>query len=1165
MDSSDLSKRLIIKKTTVNLGFPGRAGKVPIDSEYFCRTKKYKKNMKKHLFNFGLCLLAATFGFAQSKQVALAPSPTQAHVMKTVQGSASNLQARPSATLASCARINDPLPVGWTPSLYTYGGVANGYFNGVNIDGDIEKAMFFNTSAVSFTTLNQVDVDFGAANTSNPAKVVGLKIYSVTGGIPGTLLGTSAVTMSDIMSDLAGGFTTSFYFPAGVTLPANKQFFVSLDISGLSHAAGDVLGMVSNADGESPNTVWERWASNGSWNSYTTSYSPTVYNMSLFMFPHLSNGPVVSNFSASANPICTGSTITYNYGGSAVTGGFFWSASTSATTSYTTNTVTSPVVTYPTAGTFTTTLTNANACGAINASQITVTVNPRPGVTATPASTTVCNGTSIVFNGGGANTYTWTGGISNGVGFTPSSSQNYTVTGTAANGCTNSAVSSVVVSASGPAVTATATASSICLGQSVTLTGGGASTYVWTGGISNGVAFTPTSTQTYTVTGSVGSCTNTAVVTINVNPVPTVNANASAANVCAGGQVTLTGSGTASSYAWTGSVTNGVAFAPSSTQTYTVTGTLGSCTKTAAVTVTVGAALNVTANTTAATICQGQNVALTGGGASSYVWTGGINNGVAFVPTSTQTYTVTGTTGSCTNTAVVTVAVNTAPSVSSNPTSATICSGSTVTFSGNGASSYVWSGGISNGLSFSPTTSGSYTVTGTAANGCTATAVANVTVNATPNVTANTTTTAICPGSLVTLTGGGAASYLWTDGVVNGNPFAPSITKTYTVTGANGICTNTAAITVFVNASPNVTANPPAATSCNGSNITLAGGGATSYVWTGGIANGVAFSPTSSGTYTVTGTAANGCTATAISSITVVSSLNVTAGSSSNAVCQGSSVTLNGGGATSYAWSGSVADGTPFTPSSTQTYTVTGTAGSCSNTAVITVTVNALPSVTANATSTNVCTGSNVTLNGGGASSYAWSNGVINNIPFAPTTSTVYVVTGTTGACSNTASVTVVVTPVPVVSAVASSTSICLGSNVTLTGFGATTYAWTNGVTNNIPFTPVSTSIYVVSGNSNGCVGTSTIQVVVNTCTGIEEASSGSDATVIVYPNPNAGEFTIKGNKEAIVIISNELGQVIQTVALTYGDNFSCQINGLAQGMYFLSGSAVKQKVVVTK
>jgi hypothetical protein len=68
-----------------------------------------------------------------------------------------------------------------------------------------------------------------------------------------------------------------------------------------------------------------------------------------------------------------------------------------------------------------------------------------------------------------------------------------------------------------PTVTASATSTSVCTGQSVTLTGGGASSYSWNNGVTNGVAFTPSNTATYTVTGTTAGCAATADVTVSFN------------------------------------------------------------------------------------------------------------------------------------------------------------------------------------------------------------------------------------------------------------------------------------------------------------------------------------------------------------------------------------------------------------------------------------------------------------------------------------------------------------------------------------------------------------------------------------------------------------------------------------------------------------------------
>ncbi|MBK9482459.1 MAG: hypothetical protein IPO02_10870 [Bacteroidetes bacterium] len=48
-------------------------------------------------------------------------------------------------------------------------------------------------------------------------------------------------------------------------------------------------------------------------------------------------------------------------------------------------------------------------------------------------------------------------------------------------------------------------------------------------------------------------------------------------------------------------------------------------------------------------VCASSSVTLTASGSGSFTWSGGINDGVPFVPLNTQTYTVTATNacGSC--------------------------------------------------------------------------------------------------------------------------------------------------------------------------------------------------------------------------------------------------------------------------------------------------------------------------------------------------------------------------------------------------------------------------------------------------------------------------------------------------------------------------------------
>jgi hypothetical protein len=719
------------------------------------------------------------------------------------------------------------------------------------------------------------------------------------------------------------------------------------------------------------------------------------------------------------------------------------------------------------------------APGAIT-SGYTTAASLTPTVTASATSSVVCNGQSTTLSGGGASTYSWSDGITNATAFTPTVTHTYTVTGTNSYGCSSTAVKTITVN-SLPTVTASASNSVICTGQSTTLSGGGANTYTWTGGVTNGISFSPTSTQSYTVTGknTTTGCTNTAVQTVTVNTLPTITASASNSVICNGQSTTLSGGG-ASTYTWTGGVTNGTAFSPTTSQTYTVTGTdANGCTNKAVQSVTVNPLPSVTASATNSVVCIGQSTTLSGGGASIYTWTGGVTNGTAFSPTTTESYTVTGTNGTtgCTNTAVQTVTVNTLPSVTASATSSVICNGQSTILNGGGASTYTWTGGVTNGTAFSPTSTQSYTVTGTDANGCANTAVQTVTVNPLPSVTASASNSVICNGQSTTLSGGGASTYTWTSGVTNGTAFSPTSTQSYTVTGADGTtgCTNKAVLTVTVNTLPSVTASATSSVICIGQSTTLNGGGASTYTWTSGVTNGTAFSPTSTQSYTVTGTdAATNCTNTAVQTVTVNTLPVVTASTTNSVICNGQSIILNGGGASTYTWTSGVTNGTAFFPASSQSYTVTGTdVNGCTNTAVQSVTVNPLPTVSASITNSVICEGASTTLSGAGADTYSWSGGISDGVAFSPASSGSYTVTGTytlTG-CMNTAVASVTVNPAPVVTA--SNGTICAGNSFTITPGGADTYTISGG--SNI-VSPTSNASYTITGTSTeGCISNSTV------------------------------------------------------------------------------------------
>ena len=184
------------------------------------------------------------------------------------------------------------------------------------------------------------------------------------------------------------------------------------------------------------------------------------------------------------------------------------------------------------------------------------------------------------------------------------------------------------------------------------------------------------------------------------------------------------------------------------------------------------------------------------------------------------------------------------------------------------AISYAWDNGVVNGVPFTPTASGEYIVIATGGVGCTATDTVNIIVNSLPTVDAG-TFLQICDGDTVTLSGAGATTYIWDNGISDGVLFTPSTTTLYTVTGtdANG-CSASDTVSVGVWNLPLVDAGADQAV-CDGNQVTLSGSGAASYVWNNSVLDGVAFTPLSTATYTVTGTDGNGCVNSAQVEVTV--------------------------------------------------------------------------------------------------------------------------------------------------------------------------------------------------------------------------------------------------------------------------------------------------------
>lgn len=810
--------------------------------------------------------------------------------------------------------------------------------------------------------------------------------------------------------------------------------------------------------------------------------------------------------------ICNGNSSTLSASGAS---SYTWSTSSNNT---------SIVVTPASTTNYTVSGTNSNGC--VNSSVMTVTVlNVSPAVTANASSPTICLGGSTTLYGGGATSYSWSGGVTNGVPFSPGISGIYTVTGF--NACGSGTNTIVITVNSLPVITANASNTVVCIGGTSMLNGGGGISYVWTGGVTNGNTFFPSVTSTYTVTGTdANGCQNTASKTIVVNPLPTIVANITNSVVCLGNTTTLYGSGGVS-YSWTGGVSDNVPFTPGATANYVVTGTdANGCQNTASKTVTVINVPALTVNASNPTVCQGNSTTLLASGAVTYTWTNSVINGVPFVPSSTNSYTVYGTNTCGTTTAAITVTVYSLPAVTANASSTVACVGTPITLFGGGASTYTWTGGITNNVAFIPSSSSTYTVTGTDSHGCQNQATKSLTVYSLPVVTASASSPAFCLGGSTTLGGGGAISYSWSGGITNNTPFTPTITATYVVTGidANG-CQNTASKTITVYPLPYVFANVSNSVICGSNSTSFYGSGANTYTWSGGITNGAILFPTVTVTYSVTGTnTLTGCTSTnnAYATVTVNPLPVITITASSASVCQGQSVILTAGGANSYTWSPLITNGVPFIPGTTTNYFVTGknTTTGCSNIAMKTITVNPLPYVSPNVTSPVVCYGTSVIFTGTGADTYTWTNGVVNGVPYTPSVNSTYNVSGTntlTGCTStNSAVQTIVVNALPVLNTSTTHSAVCLGGTTSINATGANTYTWSGGVVNGVPFSPTVSATYTVTGlvTVTGCTSTATQSIAVNplpVITVVASSSAVCQGNTVTLSGSGANTYTWSG------------------------------------------------------
>ncbi|MFN7312563.1 MAG: Ig-like domain-containing protein, partial [Bacteroidota bacterium] len=711
----------------------------------------------------------------------------------------------------------------------------------------------------------------------------------------------------------------------------------------------------------------------------------------------------------------------------------------------------------------------------------TLTVNALPSVSASAVNYSVCSGSSTTLSANGASTYSWSpsSGLLSTTGSsvtaTPTTSTTYTVIGTSSSGCTNSATVSITLNTP-PTLSISPSATTIQLGDAVSLTASGASSYSWSGPSSysatgSTIVVSPSSNSTYTVTGtSANGCTGTASQMITVTGGLTLSVNHSpSSTICSGGTDTLTASG-AASYTWSpvtglfidaaattpytvGTNASKVYARPSATTTYTLTGVSGNISSTTTTTVTVNAGPVTSVSPSLVAYCGGD-----------FTGSGSISLSISATPNQTfkweRATTLTGTRTEVTSTnsgqqysrsEAATTATGTSTLTIRTPASGDQFFFASLTSAG---CTYNYPINIYNVASVNPVIGSTQTI-------CSGNSPAAITYNGTATggtssrtytyaweSSANGTLFSSTTGSSTSLSPGALSADTWYRMRLTStstNCPGPYFSNSVKITIGASLANNTLSIANSCVANTTITGSTP-----------TGGTGSFVYTWerstTSSSSGFTAVAGATGASYTPpvpavttwyrrvvsSGTCSNN-TSNVIVVYPPITGADI---SSSQTICVGGSLSAlatspSGGdnsGSFTYQWQTSPnnsiwTDSSGRTTSSLTPPVVTGvryyrvniSRGACSVTSnTSTITVNALPNVTVSPSSQNICSGNQVSITASGALTYSWSPSTAlsstsgSTVVSTASSSQVYTVTGTdANGCSNSATSNINVTTSP--------------------------------------------------------------------------------------------------------------------------------------------------------
>ncbi|MEI6767223.1 MAG: hypothetical protein WCM76_16455, partial [Bacteroidota bacterium] len=850
------------------------------------------------------------------------------------------------------------------------------------------------------------------------------------------------------------------------------------------------MGGNLNLSGTATNADSWSWAGPG---GYTSTQNPTVCSIStssqggIYTLSAInscgtttSNSSIISvSSSLAANPIasvsstslCVGGTLTLT-GSAANATSWSWTGP-DGFSSTDLNPATITNVTTAKAGIYT--LTAVNGCGTMTSQTQAVVVNSGSpvSVAASVSSTELCAGNSLTLTGTATNATNWswagpnlfTSTLQSPVISSVTTAMEGVYTLSAINGCGTTAANSsaVIISTTSPvSVTAVVSSTSLCVGNSLTLTGTAtnATSWSWAGPnlftstlqspVISSVTTAMEGVYTLSAINSCGTTTaQTSAVVINSASPVSVTAGASSTLLCAGNSLTLTGTATnTTSWSWDGPnfytstiqspLISSVTTAMAGVYTLSAINGCGFTTAiTTPVTIYTGAPTSANASESSTAPCLGSVLTLTGSAtnATSWSWSGPNtysstqNPAMVSISTTSQSgiYTLSAINACGTTTAVtgtISVSSSLAPSVSASALSTSLCVLGDLELLGTitNATTWSWSGpdGFSSTaqnpliIQVGTENAGVYTLSAVNACGTMTAQTSSIIINTDvpTGATASASSNSLCSGNNLILTGQATNATSWSWSGPNGfssilqtairTNVSTSDAGIYTLSAVNG-CGNALAITENVIINTTVPSSVSATTSgidyCIGSTLILDGQAvnATSWHWNG--PNGfsstqqtpsiLSLSTADVGIYTLT--AINGCGSgfATTGSILINTWLpsQLIASASSTALCLGNTLTLTGTAQQGTSWSWSGPNGFSATVQNPATINITTTAqagiytmnvtNACgtttSTTSGLAVYSNTPTSVTASASPTTLSYGSLLTLTGSATNATSWS------------------------------------------------------------------------------------------------------------------------------------------------------------------------------------------------